>query len=212
MALPSVTTSATTSLPPMTLYSPWKCCVSFVMFSNLLPCQRVPQEAVAQRSGEGRLFVVRGRRVAAFGVFEEPHVLDALRLHPRGHLPCLDGSDPVVRSGCPEQYGRVVPVGFDEVVGRELADELPVLGHVRVAVFGLPGIAGAELRVPAHVQQRDTAGDGSEELRVLGEHIADQQAAVRSSGAVESMDRKSTRLNSSHVAISYAVFCLKKKN
>src|SRR5690625_5872042 len=29
--------------------------------------------------------------------------------------------------------------------------------------------------------------------------------------ASESEDRKSTRLNSSHVAISYAVFCLKKK-
>src|SRR5690625_6399783 len=28
----------------------------------------------------------------------------------------------------------------------------------------------------------------------------------------ETGDRKSTRLNSSHVAISYAVFCLKKKN
>src|SRR5437870_10640058 len=28
----------------------------------------------------------------------------------------------------------------------------------------------------------------------------------------EYKDRKSTRLNSSHVAISYAVFCLKKKN
>src|SRR5690625_6334893 len=28
----------------------------------------------------------------------------------------------------------------------------------------------------------------------------------------EPEDRKSTRLNSSHVAISYAVFCLKKKN
>src|SRR5437870_10429954 len=27
----------------------------------------------------------------------------------------------------------------------------------------------------------------------------------------ERLDRKSTRLNSSHVAISYAVFCLKKK-
>src|SRR5690625_6297427 len=27
----------------------------------------------------------------------------------------------------------------------------------------------------------------------------------------KSIDRKSTRLNSSHVAISYAVFCLKKK-
>src|SRR5690625_6138520 len=30
--------------------------------------------------------------------------------------------------------------------------------------------------------------------------------------AEEVTDRKSTRLNSSHVAISYAVFCLKKKN
>src|SRR5437773_3774287 len=28
----------------------------------------------------------------------------------------------------------------------------------------------------------------------------------------ESLDRKSTRLNSSHITISYAVFCLKKKN
>src|SRR5439155_6657842 len=31
-------------------------------------------------------------------------------------------------------------------------------------------------------------------------------------GAKIIADRKSTRLNSSHVAISYAVFCLKKKN
>src|SRR5690625_6002878 len=29
---------------------------------------------------------------------------------------------------------------------------------------------------------------------------------------IEQIDRKSTRLNSSHVAISYAVFCLKKKS
>src|SRR5690625_6070573 len=31
-------------------------------------------------------------------------------------------------------------------------------------------------------------------------------------GLLHGGDRKSTRLNSSHVAISYAVFCLKKKN
>src|SRR5437899_9560932 len=31
------------------------------------------------------------------------------------------------------------------------------------------------------------------------------------SGNVEERDRKSTRLNSSHLGISYAVFCLKKK-
>src|SRR5438552_12579608 len=33
-----------------------------------------------------------------------------------------------------------------------------------------------------------------------------------SSGGYEGTDRKSTRLNSSHQIISYAVFCLKKKN
>src|SRR5690349_23674016 len=32
-----------------------------------------------------------------------------------------------------------------------------------------------------------------------------------STGGFEEADRKSTRLNSSHVEISYAVFCLKKK-
>src|SRR5256885_17217293 len=30
--------------------------------------------------------------------------------------------------------------------------------------------------------------------------------------AISNLDRKSTRLNSSHLVISYAVFCLKKKN
>src|SRR5690625_2479439 len=35
---------------------------------------------------------------------------------------------------------------------------------------------------------------------------------LRDRSAIEArLDRKSTRLNSSHVAISYAVFCLKKK-
>src|SRR5256885_11488856 len=34
----------------------------------------------------------------------------------------------------------------------------------------------------------------------------------RSGAACSGRDRKSTRLNSSHLVISYAVFCLKKKN
>src|SRR3712207_8968504 len=42
--------------------------------------------------------------------------------------------------------------------------------------------------------------------------IADQHAAVNTfPGLVHTADRKSTRLNSSHANISYAVFCLKKK-
>src|SRR2546426_6856745 len=35
---------------------------------------------------------------------------------------------------------------------------------------------------------------------------------VRRYGRADLADRKSTRLNSSHLVISYAVFCLKKKN
>src|SRR5690625_5934965 len=35
---------------------------------------------------------------------------------------------------------------------------------------------------------------------------------VEKTGQDSYLDRKSTRLNSSHVAISYAVFCLKKNN
>src|SRR5439155_26960197 len=40
---------------------------------------------------------------------------------------------------------------------------------------------------------------------------ADRPCHARSAGQAGRGDRKSTRLNSSHVAISYAVFCLKKK-
>src|SRR5207253_5293818 len=49
--------------------------------------------------------------------------------------------------------------------------------------------------------------------RPIDEHLtqASLRTALRSAGEMRSSDRKSTRLNSSHVAISYAVFCLKKK-
>src|SRR3712207_8731188 len=43
------------------------------------------------------------------------------------------------------------------------------------------------------------------------DHPGDEQPARRR-GVDRGVDRKSTRLNSSHANISYAVFCLKKKN
>src|SRR5690625_6845545 len=46
-------------------------------------------------------------------------------------------------------------------------------------------------------------------LRARKEKVAQ---AIASHQPGSDLDRKSTRLNSSHVAISYAVFCLKKKN
>src|SRR3712207_8958960 len=57
-----------------------------------------------------------------------------------------------------------------------------------------------------------TYGNGSSEMRVLlstYESYGDLEPMV--GPAVRSRDRKSTRLNSSHANISYAVFCLKKK-
>src|SRR5438034_4455583 len=43
-------------------------------------------------------------------------------------------------------------------------------------------------------------------------HIAKQASVLRNTPMMASVrDRKSTRLNSSHTVISYAVFCLKKK-
>src|SRR2546427_4671388 len=39
----------------------------------------------------------------------------------------------------------------------------------------------------------------------------DKEYALREQRALDEQDRKSTRLNSSHSQISYAVFCLKKK-
>src|SRR3712207_7911053 len=48
-----------------------------------------------------------------------------------------------------------------------------------------------------------------------GTHVAGTIAAAANgsglSGVAPNVDRKSTRLNSSHANISYAVFCLKKK-
>src|SRR5699024_6605878 len=51
---------------------------------------------------------------------------------------------------------------------------------------------------------RDLAGKGDGPVFAAGAPHPDGQLALA--------DRKSTRLNSSHVSISYAVFCLKKKS
>src|SRR5205085_5585621 len=42
--------------------------------------------------------------------------------------------------------------------------------------------------------------------------VYDKDAPQLPPGLLDNLDRKSTRLNSSHSQISYAVFCLKKKN
>src|SRR5256885_12100440 len=47
---------------------------------------------------------------------------------------------------------------------------------------------------------------------IMGEQYAVDEASTDKQATRVLLDRKSTRLNSSHLVISYAVFCLKKKN
>src|SRR5690625_6503975 len=72
------------------------------------------------------------------------------------------------------------------------------------AGWNMPVRYGSDLAEHAAVRERA----GLFDLSHMGEiHLRGPEAP----NALD-QDRKSTRLNSSHVAISYAVFCLKKKN
>src|SRR5690625_6956590 len=96
---------------------------------------------------------------------------------------------------------RTVLVGTDLVLeaGHRLGTDLAVLlGADPVLQSQHGGLV--QLTGLLDVQPVLQGGDG------VGAHLA-----VDLEGAGDGQDRKSTRLNSSHVAISYAVFCLKKK-
>src|SRR5699024_12758568 len=65
-------------------------------------------------------------------------------------------------------------------------------------------LVGFFLQFPFH--------DHTQLFTVCGDEFLLYLTAADRYGNVIGIDRKSTRLNSSHVSISYAVFCLKKKN
>src|SRR5690349_21772181 len=83
-----------------------------------------------------------------------------------------------------------------QLTGDRYAAETASLGNDLATLPNFP----AEIRAP----QGTLPGVSSFQL-----HFADHD--VLTPGDAPDVDRKSTRLNSSHVEISYAVFCLKKK-
>src|SRR3712207_7899705 len=82
-----------------------------------------------------------------------------------------------------------------EIYTLSLHDALPIYQHVH----------GQVQQEPAAARQRAAEQGQAEAARHLG-------AAPLPPPPLAARDRKSTRLNSSHANISYAVFCLKKKN
>src|SRR5439155_12471261 len=102
------------------------------------------------------------------------------------------------------EHGRPL---FHDILAAEEADGRRVLVRRDEALSFIPYFARYpyETFVAPRVTRASLAQLTSSEL-------ADFAAVLRETLIrLEVRDRKSTRLNSSHVAISYAVFCLKKK-
>src|SRR3712207_8129347 len=72
-------------------------------------------------------------------------------------------------------------------------------------------LCGAELLCLLLVGGSGPAVGGQEEVVDLSFHKGRLRQRMVRQAAIGGRDRKSTRLNSSHANISYAVFCLKKK-
>src|SRR3712207_7981632 len=72
--------------------------------------------------------------------------------------------------------------------------------------------SGASLRDGEREQRAVLGPGGLVDLRPGAAGGEQTPAEVRAAVDGDAQDRKSTRLNSSHANISYAVFCLKKKN
>src|SRR5690625_4281620 len=65
--------------------------------------------------------------------------------------------------------------------------------------------------IAAELSEARSKGDLSENAEYDAAKEAQGHLEKKIAELEHTLDRKSTRLNSSHVAISYAVFCLKKK-
>src|SRR5439155_27171277 len=95
-----------------------------------------------------------------------------------------------------------------ELYTLSLHDALPILlsGEIDMTPIGSLD--------PAHydVLKRELEATGKGSVNGVLARVRQNAVYGTFTGGFQLTDRKSTRLNSSHVAISYAVFCLKKKN
>src|SRR6266851_8945249 len=84
--------------------------------------------------------------------------------------------------------------------------------HLHARRVRLYGSTGSPAVLSGVAKKTTSGGFRRSSLRLCGSHRPPRQvAAAFTSYGVDREDRKSTRLNSSHITISYAVFCLKKK-
>src|SRR5690625_659179 len=114
---------------------------------------------------------------------------------------------PQVERAIPDVTGPIVLVGADGTAVSQGAAPAMAFGmDPSDADLGTSIIAGSPPRAPEEIALESAS------LQAANLEIGDETQAILGGSLRDvTVDRKSTRLNSSHVAISYAVFCLKKK-
>src|SRR5690625_6581225 len=112
--------------------------------------------------------------------------------------PCVIRTEgpPAVGSGAEPLSGTALPLA-------PTSCPPPRGGYPQLPPHSTPSEANLERIDPAPTSRRDPAREPRRLLRTHCLHLRGDRLGGR--------DRKSTRLNSSHVAISYAVFCLKNR-
>src|SRR5438034_2303611 len=96
-----------------------------------------------------------------------------------------------------------------EIYTLSLHDALPIF---RASDEHVGSFAGHEDEIGDGRRIDGAAGAGAHNGANLRNDAARKRVAQKNIRVTSKRDRKSTRLNSSHTVISYAVFCLKKKN
>src|SRR5437588_3640986 len=74
-----------------------------------------------------------------------------------------------------------------------------------------PHLPAQQGQIPQQVEHLVPRRLVGEARRIAEPRVPDHQGILQRRAEGHAPDRKSTRLNSSHTVISYAVFCLKKK-
>src|SRR5690554_2785875 len=122
----------------------------------------------------------------------------------------MTGSEQTVRIGTPLKPGatRVLFCGSGEL-GKEVVIELQRYGVEVIAVDRYENAPAMQVAHRSHVVDML---DGTALRAVIEKERPHLIVPEIEAIATAELDRKSTRLNSSHVRISYAVFCLKKKS
>src|SRR3712207_3064563 len=165
-----------------------------------------------------------GRNMTVFEHAGKLLIVDIGVLFPEEHQPGIDVILPdftAIRDRLDDVVAIVLTHGHEDHIGgvpyllRERAD-IPVIGSELTLAFITAKLKEHRIRPrTVHVEAGDRHQTGPFQLELVAVNHSipgGLAVAIRTrAGLVLHTDRKSTRLNSSHANISYAVFCLKKK-